>query len=271
LFKKFEIIFFTLKGSLSISFISGKLMFRGVHYVTTDYMLYIQDGWITFAYWKPQYQKKDKSITKNSKDPNTTTINNKKTARLNIFLCNFQLHYYNSFKNKFTDDLINNHQQQQQQQQNDGTNVTAGNNNYETDSLITEPAKSHSFIHSLSQASIFNYLTPKKNTNPNNNDNLSSNNQTNTNDFTEDLMQLFSVVNIRIQKGRVFAGNSTLPSTLSIRLSTAKMELVTEKAHSKIDEYCFLLKGDLNKLEVSLIPNRKILTLENRFVFKKSL
>lgn len=30
-------------------------MFRGVHYVTVDYMTYIQDGWISFAYWKPQY------------------------------------------------------------------------------------------------------------------------------------------------------------------------------------------------------------------------
>ena len=32
-------------------------MFRGVHYVTTDFMLYVQDGYISFAYWKPQYVK----------------------------------------------------------------------------------------------------------------------------------------------------------------------------------------------------------------------
>lgn len=41
--------------SVSISFLSGKIMFRGVHYVTLDYMLYIQDGWLTFAYWKPSF------------------------------------------------------------------------------------------------------------------------------------------------------------------------------------------------------------------------
>ena len=29
-------------------------MFRGVHYATVDYMMYVQDGWITFSYWKPQ-------------------------------------------------------------------------------------------------------------------------------------------------------------------------------------------------------------------------
>lgn len=76
-------------------------------------------------------------------------------------------------------------------------------------------------------------------------------------------MQLFSVVNIRIQKGRVFAGNSTLPSTLTIRISNAKMEFVTEKSQSKVDDYCFILRGDLNKLEISVIPNKKLQIQEN--------
>ena len=95
----------------------------------------------------------------------------------------------------------------------------------------------------------------------------------------EDLMQLFSVVNIRIQKGRVFAGNSTLPSTLSLRFSNAKMELVTEKSQSKVDEYCFILKGDINKLEASFVPNKKHETLslvaekkvENRVLIFRSV
>ena len=30
-------------------------MFKGVHYVTMDYTVYVQDGWINFAYWKPQF------------------------------------------------------------------------------------------------------------------------------------------------------------------------------------------------------------------------
>ena len=36
-------------------------MFSGVHYATVDYMVYIQDGWITFAYWKPQFVKDTKT------------------------------------------------------------------------------------------------------------------------------------------------------------------------------------------------------------------
>jgi hypothetical protein len=35
------------------------------------------------------------------------------------------------------------------------------------------------------------------------------------------------------------------------------MKLVTEKSHSKVDDYCFVLKGDLNKLEISFVPNKK--------------
>lgn len=40
---------------ISISLLSGKLMFKGVHYVCIDYMIYIQEGWLTFAYWRPVY------------------------------------------------------------------------------------------------------------------------------------------------------------------------------------------------------------------------
>jgi hypothetical protein len=38
-------------------------MFRGVHYVTIDYMVYVQDGWITFSYWKPQFVKESSKET----------------------------------------------------------------------------------------------------------------------------------------------------------------------------------------------------------------
>lgn len=225
-----------------MSFLSGKIMFRGIHYVTTDYTLYIQDGWITFAYWKPQFVK-EKTKSKNEK-PRVKPDNPKRSARLNIFLCNFQLHYYNSFKTSHVD--LN----QEINEQNSAPNGKSIQN----------------FIRSFSSNSVFNFLTGGSEnqnqttySNPNNNSkvNLVSANQTDYN-FTEDLMQLFSVVNIRIQKGRVFAGNPTLPSTLNIRFSNAKMELVTEKSQSKVDEYCFILKGDLNKLEVCLLVNKKL-------------
>ena len=54
----------------------------------------------------------------------------------------------------------------------------------------------------------------------------------------------------------------TLPSMFSVRLSNAKMELVTEKSQSLLDEYCFILRGELSKLEVNLIPNKKFQPLD---------
>lgn len=67
-FLKYRFIFYKKnKGSLSVSFLSGKIMFRGVHYVTVDYMMYIQDGWISFAYWKPQYVSEKSSNSNDSK------------------------------------------------------------------------------------------------------------------------------------------------------------------------------------------------------------
>lgn len=213
-------------------------MFRGIHYVTTDYTLYVQDGWITFAYWKPQFAE---SKQKNQKS-NIRLDSPKRSARLKIFLYNFQLIYYNSFKTSH----VNKSQQ------------TSDSNTAQTGKSI------QNFIRSFSSNSVFNFFTGENQnqttySNPNNNSkvNLVSANQTDNN-FTEDLMQLFSVVNIRIQKGRIFAGNPTLPSTLNIRFSNAKMELVTEKSQSKVDDYCFILKGDLNKLEISLLLNKKM-------------
>ena len=86
-------------------------MFKGIHYVTVDYMLYIHDGWITFSYWKPQYYTEkvkgppDKAQNKATKPVQTTETaatappgKLKKTARLSIFFSHFQLHYYNSWK-----------------------------------------------------------------------------------------------------------------------------------------------------------------------------
>jgi hypothetical protein len=244
-------------------------MFRGVHYVTVDYMVFIQDGWINFQYWKPQFvSEKKKSSDKSQNDFKENVTKPKRTARLNIYLCNFQLHYYNSWKS----DAANKNSSTQSQDLLNGS----------------KKIRSNSFFRNISSNSLFNYLN-RNNSNSNSNTNFANVNVNNSKnnyakinpnsntdyDFTEDLMQLFSVVNIRIEKGRVFAGNSTLPSTLSMKWSNAKMELVTEKSQSKIDEYCFILSGDINKLEISFIPNKKFSSdiynkekkIENRVVF----
>jgi hypothetical protein len=133
----------------------------------------------------------------------------KKITRLEIFLSNLQIHYYNSWKKPNNDSTkepsssTTSHQQQQTQSQ------TALNNSQQQNDIIRE------------------------------------------------LMHLFSCVNIKIEKGRIYFGNKTLPSTLALRFSSSKLELNTEKSQSSIDDYCYILKGDLNKFEIISIINNK--------------
>ena len=41
-----------ITGSLSISVLSGKVMFRDVAYITEDFSLRVQDGWVIFRWWR---------------------------------------------------------------------------------------------------------------------------------------------------------------------------------------------------------------------------
>ena len=47
-------------GSFTLCALSGKIMFRDIAYITTDYSLRIQDGWLIFRWWR-SYVPKDVS------------------------------------------------------------------------------------------------------------------------------------------------------------------------------------------------------------------
>lgn len=47
-------------GSFTLSALSGKIMFRDIVYITTDYSIRIQDGWLIFRWWR-SYVPKDVS------------------------------------------------------------------------------------------------------------------------------------------------------------------------------------------------------------------
>ena len=176
-------------------------MFRGVHYVTVDYMVYVQDGCITFAYWKPQFVKEsiDKKHAKSDSilaifnfrselsikivsGTNSDGRQRKKTARLNIYFGNFQLHYFNSWK--LDESLF----------------TQKKNSQYSSSS----DSQSQLNFSSNCVNSFFNYISKKfkRNEPPPESTEFRSNidDYNSDNDMTEDLMQLFSVVNIKIEK-----------------------------------------------------------------------
>ena len=230
-------------SSLSISILAGKIMFRSVHYVTMDYTCYIQDGYLQFAFWRPQYVVEEQSKAKitlskttkkgeeddgeeggdeeveheemkrTTKASNIKLINSKKkkVARLEIMLNNLQMHYYNSWKQNYDVKTTSTKSSHHQQAQN-------------TQSTITSSVSSNSATANDSQI------------------------------FKEHLMYLFSIVNIRIQKGRIYFGNNlNLNSILAVKFSNSKLELVTETSQSKVDDYCYILAGDVTKLDISFL------------------
>ncbi|XP_032080337.1 transmembrane protein KIAA1109 homolog isoform X9 [Thamnophis elegans] len=69
-------------GSFSFSVLSGKIMVREIYYITEDYSIRIQDGFIIFRWWK-MYNPKQKQH-----DPKAET-------RLYIMVNDFEFHVYN--------------------------------------------------------------------------------------------------------------------------------------------------------------------------------
>ena len=236
-------------------------MFRGFHYVTMDYMLYVQDGWITFAYWKPQfvYEKVKASQMKNAKGeainlPNSNVTSAaadsidsnppkkekktikfhvmKRTARLNVCLCNFQLHYYNSWKLP---------EKQNNKEQPAATEAKPANNSLKSNFLHSNSIVN--FISSNFNLASLNLISSQNHNDKNNNISSSNNNGNITNgnveddpnvaataastsanatatvnasasstNYTEDLMQLFSVVNFKFQKVTAIKNSSSSKS-----------------------------------------------------------
>nr|XP_018906485.1 PREDICTED: uncharacterized protein KIAA1109 isoform X3 [Bemisia tabaci] len=70
-------------GSFTVCVLSGKIMFRDIVYITHDYTVRVQDGWLIFRWWR-SYVPKDVSEDLSHSD-----------TRLSVMLNGFELHVYN--------------------------------------------------------------------------------------------------------------------------------------------------------------------------------
>ncbi|KAI6182660.1 FSA-C domain-containing protein [Aphelenchoides bicaudatus] len=73
-------------GSFSVSLLAGKIMFRNVLYVTGDYVIKINDGWIIFSYWRFVPKKSEASLEK---------TRGLQTSRLHISFNGLKIHVFN--------------------------------------------------------------------------------------------------------------------------------------------------------------------------------
>lgn len=75
--------FYLFIGSFTLNALSGKIMFRDFAYITHDYSLRVQDGYLIFRWWR-SYVPKDVSEDLSHSD-----------TRLSVMLNGFELHIYN--------------------------------------------------------------------------------------------------------------------------------------------------------------------------------
>ena len=93
-------------GSLSWAVLPGKIMFRDVCYVTADYTVRIQDGYVVFRWWRryvPKYDVADTATTatgtgggNGGNDGHSTSSGHAKdNTRVSVQLNGLELHTYN--------------------------------------------------------------------------------------------------------------------------------------------------------------------------------
>lgn len=164
----------------------------------------------------------------------------KRTARLNIFLCNFQLHYYNSWKQPTTSNN-NNKSGASQQTTNaassasverlSGTQPRGANKSSGLNSILSYFSGAASSSNKKSSGPLDHQMSTSSSNNLNNANNSSDYN------FTEDLMQLFSVVNIRIQKVTHFdvIGNSRIKIKNYHKRGNKKGTNIRRQSNSTVD------------------------------------
>ncbi|XP_050533025.1 transmembrane protein KIAA1109 homolog isoform X6 [Daktulosphaira vitifoliae] len=73
-------------GSFTVCALSGKIMFRDIIYITEDFTIRVQDGWLIFRWWR-SYVPKDVSEDLSHSD-----------TRLSVMLNGFEMHLYNRCK-----------------------------------------------------------------------------------------------------------------------------------------------------------------------------
>ena len=76
-------------GSLSWSVLPGKIMFRNVAYMTNDYTVRVQDGYLIFRWWR-KYVLKDGTAAGEDLSHSDT--------RMSVQLNGFEFHVYNRTK-----------------------------------------------------------------------------------------------------------------------------------------------------------------------------
>ncbi|PSN42917.1 hypothetical protein C0J52_12026 [Blattella germanica] len=204
-------------GSLTCNVLSGKIMFRDVVYITHNYTVRVQDGWLIFRWWRA-YVPKDVSEDLSHSD-----------TRLSVMLNGFELHVYNRCElYGFLENVFGLEPQMFPRDDDSsgsgssGTESKKGNHN-------SNNAQNHSRrsqqTAALSQGHSWRDLIP--------------------------------VIKVDVASGRVVFGNRLVPTTLSINVEEAHFVYSTKPAASRLDHFMHFTKCKAENFKVILAPSPK--------------
>ncbi|GLG98167.1 Uncharacterized protein GBIM_04767, partial [Gryllus bimaculatus] len=205
-------------GSLTCNVLSGKIMFRDIVYITNDYSVRVQDGWLIFRWWR-SYVPKD--VTEDLSHSDT---------RLSLLLNGFELHIYNRCAvygelerlfgldpQLFPKDEDDNSSDQRRDCNNRGSGDRESLSATRREPGRTMPRQAAALGHSW--------------------------------------RDLIPVIKIDVCTGRVVFGNRLVPTTLSINVEEAHFVYSTKPSASRLDPFMHFVKCRAENFKVILAPS----------------
>ncbi|KAH0953833.1 hypothetical protein HN011_011903 [Eciton burchellii] len=213
-------------GSFTLSALSGKIMFRDIVYITTDYSLRIQDGWLIFRWWR-SYVPKDVSEDLSHSD-----------TRLSVMLNGFELHVYNrcqfyaQLERTFglTPQMFSDEESHGKNiEDRDGESINNAANEIR-----------HSQINAMDMSRHVDNIRKKE-----------------AHVIARTWRDLIPVIKLDICTGRLVFGNRLVPTTLSITVEEAHFVYSTKPAASRHDHFMHFTKCKAENFKVILAPSPK--------------
>ncbi|XP_024891805.1 uncharacterized protein KIAA1109-like isoform X13 [Temnothorax curvispinosus] len=213
-------------GSVTLSALSGKIMFRDIVYITTDYSFRIQDGWLIFRWWR-SYVPKDVSEDLSHSD-----------TRLSVMLNGFELHVYNrcqlyaQLEKSFglTPQMFANEESHDINSDDlDGESINNAANETR-----------HSQINAMDVSRHVDNIRKKE-----------------AHVIARTWRDLIPVIKLDICAGRLVFGNRLVPTTLSITVEEAHFVYSTKPAASRHDHFMHFTKCKAENFKVILAPSPK--------------
>ncbi|XP_012263790.2 transmembrane protein KIAA1109 homolog isoform X5 [Athalia rosae] len=212
-------------GSFTLSVLSGKIMFRDIVYITNDYSLRIQDGWLIFRWWR-SYVPKDVSEDLSHSD-----------TRLSVMLNGFELHVYNRCQlYAQLEKIFGLNPQMFPDEENHNINIDE--NDRESMSNVANETRQQ--INAMDVTRRVNNIRRQE-----------------AHVIARTWRDLIPVIKLDVCTGRVVFGNRLVPTTLSITVEEAHFVYSTKPAASRYDHFMHFTKCKAENFKVILAPSPK--------------